>query len=137
MTIAQDVTTVIDVLDNDTDPQDDIDEDTLDVISNPSHGTATEHSNGTITYNPDSTFTGTDSFIYEICDEDDNCDTATVTIYVGTSSGNHAPVALDDTATTPKATAKTINVIANDSDSDNNLSNTVTIVMQPSNGTAS
>ena len=39
--------------------------------------------NGTITYTPNTDFFGTDSFTYQICDTDGQCDTATVTINVG------------------------------------------------------
>jgi len=49
----------------------------------------TEPANGTIivngnqfTYTPNAGFNGTDSFTYQICDDDGNCDVATVTITV-------------------------------------------------------
>jgi hypothetical protein len=49
----------------------------------PLHGTLGPVEDGTITYTPDSSFIGNDSFNYQICDTDDLCDTATVTIIVG------------------------------------------------------
>mmetsp|Transcript_2588 Transcript_2588/g.4173 ORF Transcript_2588/g.4173 Transcript_2588/m.4173 type:complete len:454 (-) Transcript_2588:298-1659(-) len=46
----------------------------------PSSGSVVVNPNGTITYTPDPGFVGTDSFVYEICDVDGQCDTATVTV---------------------------------------------------------
>jgi len=58
--------------------------------TNPSNGTVVINDNGTpndpsddtVTYNPNSTFVGTDTFDYTICDTIGNCSTATVTIIV-------------------------------------------------------
>jgi len=60
----------------------------------------------------------------------------TVTVSTGSTGGNNSPIAVDDTATTPKDTATSINVTGNDYDPDNNLDTVITIVTQPSNGTA-
>ena len=58
--------------------------------TSPTHGTVTLNDNGTpndpsdddITYTPTSGFQGTDSFDYTVCDNQGNCDTATITIVV-------------------------------------------------------
>lgn len=53
------------------------------VVTEPLHGTATETSTeGFVEYQPNSGFTGTDSFVYEMCDASTQCDTATVYIEV-------------------------------------------------------
>jgi len=81
---------VIDVLDNDDDSNNNTDDCTITIDSNPTDGTVTvNNSNDTITYDPDSGFTGTDRFDYEICDDDDDCSRATVTVTVrsGSSGG--------------------------------------------------
>ncbi len=52
----------------------------------PANGTLLNNSNGTFYYTPNAKFTGTDSFVYEICDSDLLCDTATVRINVSPSS---------------------------------------------------
>ena len=53
------------------------------VVTEPLHGTATETSTeGFVGYQPNSGFTGTDSFVYEMCDASTQCDTATVYIEV-------------------------------------------------------
>ena len=49
---------------------------------------------GSIDYTPDPDFFGTDSFTYEVCDVDGDCDTATVDITV--SGINDGPDAVDD-----------------------------------------
>lgn len=82
---------------------------TYTVTSKPQHGTAVMRPDGTFTYTPDKGFTGKDIFTYEVCAPGTprNCDTATVTIYVG-------PKAVDDSGTTPKDTAYKGNAAGND-----------------------
>jgi uncharacterized repeat protein (TIGR01451 family) len=48
----------------------------------PANGSAVINADGTITYTPNSSFVGTDSFTYTICDPAGQCSTATVTITV-------------------------------------------------------
>ncbi len=78
-----------------------------------------DNGDGSITYTPNANFTGSDSFVYEICDIGLLCSTATVNITV--TIPNDPPVAVNDSANTPEDTAVTINVAANDSDPDGNL----------------
>ena len=65
-----------------------------------------------ITYAPDTGFTGTDTFEYQICDTAGNCDTATVTVVVNPSGNN--PFSQDDQATTEEDFPVTITVLDND-----------------------
>jgi len=76
----------INVLSNDYDDDGDLDENSLIVIVHPTDGTADVTSNDRIEYTPDTGFTGNDSFDYEVCDDRNNCDTATVSVTV-TSGG--------------------------------------------------
>ncbi len=79
---------VIDVLGNDTDLDGDLDPTSVSIVAGPSHGTVdVDLDTGEITYSPDSSYTGTDSFTYKVCDIDGNCDTATVTVKVGVLVG--------------------------------------------------
>ncbi len=92
------------------------------------NGTPNDISDDTVTYTPNAGFNGTDTFEYTVCDAMGTCDTATVTVTVGT------PVALDvvdDQAVTPEDTAVDIDVLANDAGipSDGTLA-----VTQPDNG---
>src|SRR6185369_17240828 len=67
----------IDVPSNDTDLDDDLDLTSVIVTSDPGNGTTSVDAvTGEITYTPDGGFSGTDSFIYQICDLDGNCDSA-------------------------------------------------------------
>jgi len=73
------------VLANDSDP--DGDALTVSVTTPPGHGTATVNPDKTIRYAPDAGFTGTDSFVYKICDPSGACSSATVSIQVPTVAG--------------------------------------------------
>ncbi len=61
-------------------------------VNDPSNGTVVVNDGGTpddisddtITYTPNDGFNGTDTFEYTVCDAMDNCDTATITVTVGT-----------------------------------------------------
>ncbi len=48
----------------------------------PTNGTVTEVSDGVFEYIPNTGFIGTDSFTYNLCDANNDCDTATVSIVV-------------------------------------------------------
>ncbi len=71
---------VIDVLANDTDPQDD----PLSIASftPPANGTVVDNGDGTVTYTPNAGFIGEDTFTYTVTDPELNSDTATVTVTV-------------------------------------------------------
>jgi len=118
------------VLDNDSD----VDGDPLVVrriVFPPEKGTAVTTPAG-ILYTPTTGTTGTDVFVYEVCDEDGLCDQAEVRITVG--SNNRGPNVTDDTATTPLNTPILVNVRSNDSDPDGDPL-TLDQVGVPSNGT--
>ncbi|MGC8963588.1 MAG: Ig-like domain-containing protein, partial [Candidatus Bipolaricaulaceae bacterium] len=89
----------------------------------------------TITYTPNPDFCGTDSFVYRACDPAGACDEATVTIEV--TCVNDAPVAVDDSYTTPEDTALVVpapGVLGNDTDVDGDVLQAV-LVSGPSHGT--
>jgi len=74
----------IDVLDNDTDPENDFL--TISSVSNPSHGTATNNGND-ISYVSGPEYLGEDSFTYTISDGNGGTDTATVYITIVAGRG--------------------------------------------------
>ncbi len=84
------------------------------VTAQPANGTVLVNADGTITYNPDDTFAGQDSFIYQICDLIDptKCDTAQVTVQILSAP----PVASFDSYTTTFNTNLLMTVLANDVD---------------------
>jgi VCBS repeat-containing protein len=109
------------VLTNDGDPESD--ELTTRLVSGPAHGILKLDPGGTFSYTPDPDFNGSDSFTYRANDGQGDSNLALVNLTV--RPVNDAPIAVDDTATTPEDTAVVLNLVANDSDVD---SSTLSIV---------
>lgn len=126
----------IDILDNDDDPDGNIEPGTVTILSGPSDGTlgTPDPITGIITYTPDTDFIGLDTFDYEVCDNDGLCDTATVIIAVGDVL--IPPVANDDDASTGINTPVSIPILSNDTDLDGTIDPTsVTLLSLPTIGT--
>ncbi len=102
--VDEDNSILIDVVDNDTDPQNNIDENTLSLLSVPENGSASVQTGGIINYIPNQDFFGTDEFDYQVCDEDGYCTIATASVTV--NSVNDQPVI---------ASQNTINIIEEES----------------------
>ncbi|MEO6652387.1 MAG: Ig-like domain-containing protein, partial [Ilumatobacteraceae bacterium] len=130
-TIRQDTSVTVNVLANDTD----VDGDALSVtaLTQPANGTASVATGG-VQYIPSSGFVGTDTFTYRASDGALGSNTATVTVTV--TAPNQAPVAQNDTATIQRDTSVTVNVLANDSDTNGDILS-VTALTQPANGVVS
>jgi len=83
-------------------------------ISSVSNGTLEFNTDGSFIYTPETSFYGSDQFKYQVCDIDDDCDSAIVNIQI--TNINNEPVAVDDY---PEAfdedTEKSGNVSLNDS----------------------
>ena len=106
----------INVVFNDSDP----DGDSLSInqfSAESANGGQIVRAGNALRYTPAAGFIGTDTFSYTVGDGNGGTDTATVTVNV--LDGNRAPVAVEDFATTNIGTPITINVVANDSDADN------------------
>lgn len=72
----------IKVLENDSDPDDSVLEMLPKVTIGPKNGNFEVLTNGSIKYTPNPGFVGVDEFTYEICDKDQQCETALVKINV-------------------------------------------------------
>jgi VCBS repeat-containing protein len=123
-TTPEDTLVVLDLLANDSD----VDSSTLSVVSlsAPLHGSAVLNADGTVSYTPDANYFGTDSFTYRTNDgQADSANVATVSITI--TPVNDAPIAVDDTATTPEDTAVVLNLVANDSDVDSSTLSVVSL----------
>ena len=83
------------------------------LVTGPATG-LTLNADGSFTYNPDLNFFGQVAFTYKVNNNGVDSNVATVTILV-----NRPPVAVLDTATTQPNQAVTVNVLANDSDPEN------------------
>ncbi len=81
--VVQNTTVQIPVLANDSDSDGSLIISTLNITTQPTNGMVSVDSmTGVVTYTPSMDYTGTDSFVYEICDNDGACSLATVTITV-------------------------------------------------------
>ncbi len=104
---------------------------TYSTIAGPSHGSL-KGTEPNLTYTPSPNFNGSDSFTFKV--NDGKADSALATVSITVSPVNDPPVANDDTAATREDTpAVTIDVLANDTDIDNDTL-TVTAVSQGTNG---
>ena len=75
------------VLANDIDCENEIDQSSLSIISEPLHGGyAVDHSVGSITYLPLIGYSGYDHLTYKICDKQEYCSSVEVTIYMEPSN---------------------------------------------------
>jgi hypothetical protein len=126
----EDTSVSIDVLSNDTDP----DNDTLSVasVTQPNNGTATRNPDNTVTYTPRANFNGADSFTYSASDGHGVLSTATVSVTVNPI--NDAPVATNQSVTTRSNTPVALTLQASDADGD---LLTYLVGSQPKNGALS
>ena len=91
----------------------------LGIVSSPSHGNANPNGKENITYTPAPNYHGSDSYVYNVCDKDGDCSSATVTITV--TPVNDAPTGVGDSASTQVNTSVTVAVLDNDSDVDDDI----------------
>lgn len=91
------------------------------IATGPAHGTASIDGNGNLVYTPTAGYYGTDVVVYQVCETQANCATATVSITVK-APGAPATVSInDDYIATSGGTPATGNVLTND------LGNTLTV----------
>lgn len=88
-----------------------------------------DNATGVVTFDPINNYFGTASIVYSLCDPSGACDTAIITFVV--TSVNDAPVAVNDTISTPYDTNVSIPVASNDYDIDGTINN-ATIDLDPS-----
>ena len=95
------------------------------LVHAPAKGTLSLNADGGFTYTPGANVNGSDAFTYRVSDGTADSNTATVTLTIGAI--NDAPVAENDTATTPDETAVAIPVLVNDSDVDGDSLSVISI----------
>ncbi len=135
---GEDTTVVIYVLNNDSDPNNNLDTNALGILQGPFNGSVVIGPGGQIIYTPGPNFNGMDSILYIICDDGMPvyCDSAWIIITI--NPVNDAPVAVDDYATTPEDSCIQIAILSNDTDVENMIDlSTLVIISGPSNGTYS
>jgi Ca2+-binding RTX toxin-like protein len=122
----EDTPVTIDVLDNDTDPQDD--PLTITEASVPEDQGTVEIVDNELVFTPAPDFSGPCTISYLVEDPDGNAAEGTVTVDV--TPVNDAPTAVDDVATTEEDTPVVLDLVDNDIDPDGDLL-TVTAVSVP------
>jgi gliding motility-associated-like protein len=137
-TLDEDGSAAVDVLANDTDPQNNIDPATVSILTAPGSGTAVpDPVTGVVTYTPAANDNGTDFFEYRVCDLTGYCDQARVDLTI--QPVNDPPVALNDAETTPEDVSVTTAVLFNDNDAADPLGGldpaSVVVIVPPLNGT--
>lgn len=124
-------TTMLDVLANDSDP--DQDALTITSVTLPAHGNASINGDR-ISYTSAPGFVGQDTFSYTIADGKGASSTAQVTVTV--QAVNQPPVAADDRYTVPASSNSLLDVLANDRDPDGDALSIVSFT-QPDTGSIS
>ncbi len=119
-TTAEDTPVLLDVLANDSDIEDDAAGRALQIIeiSAPAHGTVA-YSGGKLLYSPAANYYGTDSFTYTVSDSNDG-HVANVPVSLQITPVNDAPNAKPDSSTIDEDGEAEIDVLANDTDVENN-----------------
>ena len=133
LTVSEDSSPVlVDVLANDSD----VDQDNLTVSSVETTGSGAVSTDGSqISYEPASNFHGTETISYTV--DDGNGGTDTATLIVNVSSVNDVPVAVSDVlGVSEDASSVLIDVLANDTDEDNDAL-TVSAPVSDNGGTVS
>ena len=85
------VPVTVDVVANDTDSDGSIDPTTVSITTGPANGTAVEQGNGTVLYTPNAGYSGKDTFMYTVRDDQgvlSNTATATVTVGIVIDNGD-------------------------------------------------
>lgn len=126
----------VNYLNNDIDPDNNLDPGSFEIIVDPRHGTIeVDIVNGIITFTPREGYSGPDSLTYRICDEGlpVRCGQAMIFFTVGVA--NLPPVAVDDQYIVENSALLIIDNLANDEDPDENLDPaSLTVLSGPYNG---
>ncbi|NNM16441.1 MAG: hypothetical protein HKO56_07270, partial [Bacteroidia bacterium] len=135
--VAMEDTSAINVLPNDTDLDNNIQPNTVNILGlpGPFFGSVTSiHPvTGVISYLPNPGFFGVDSLQYSICDSTALCDTAWVIINV-----IQPPIAVDDTIILPEDSLYVVSIFLNDTNGTGTIQDSLLVItMQPSDGIAS
>jgi hypothetical protein len=112
-TTAEDTAVIINVLANDSDV--DGNPLTISAVTQPASGTVINNGNS-VTFTPAANFNGLRTFTYTV--SDGNGGSATATVNVTVTPVNDAPVAVNDSVSTPPGVPVTISVLGNDTDVD-------------------
>ncbi len=129
--LHEDVSTQLNVLDNDADSDGTIAVESVAIVTGPSHGQATVGAGGSLIFLPAENFFGQDSLFYTVLD-DKGAISNVSRVFLEVLSINDAPVAVLDVDTLRQGHTIQISVLQNDADIDGQLdSSSVEIVSGP------
>ncbi|MDX1457381.1 MAG: Ig-like domain-containing protein, partial [Marinobacter sp.] len=134
-TVAPGQPVVIDLLTNDEsgDSGDTLDASSIRLINRPLHGTASLN-DSKLSYTPEEGFSGTERMRYTVLDQD-GLESNIADVLINVTDTNQPPVATDDIAATAAGTPVTVDILANDSDTDGTLApNTVRVLVHAHHG---
>ncbi|WP_442792690.1 tandem-95 repeat protein, partial [Pseudoalteromonas sp. T1lg23B] len=137
LTTLEDTADSLNVLSNDSDPEDNMVASSVVVKTSPTQGQVSV-SNGTITYTPNANANGSDSFTYTVKDST-QAESNEATVSITITAVNDLPVAADFTPNIDEDTATsalTIRASASDVE-DTNPTGNITLETQPSKGSVS
>ena len=126
---------MITVLANDQDAENQLNIQSVQVITSPQSGTTSvNNATGQINYQPDPGYFGADQFTYQVADQlGELSNIATVTITI--DAVNNGPIARDDTFTIGEDAVAQLQPLDNDVDIDSQIDlNSLTILSPPTNG---
>ena len=134
-TVNEGSTNVLDLGNNDSDPDDGLDLTSITILAGPTNGTIDSiNADGTVTYTHNGTETLSDSFTYTI-DDLTGMTSNTVTVSLTVTPQNDPPTAVADSFTVNESSSNTLNLAGNDTDADDSLDLTsIAIVSGPANG---
>ena len=139
LVMDEDETKSVNVLENDTDPEDNLNPSSIQIITNPKNGLAEINPDFSIQYTPNPDYFGLDSLVYKVCDDETPalCDNAVLRITVNDiAEPNTPPTAVRDNANTQTEVLVNVKVLKNDVDPEGIDTTTLDVVSAPSNGTA-
>lgn len=138
ITISENSTNnIIDVQENDTDPNGFGDSLITTIIDSPVHGMATITNDDSLNYTPTLDYFGLDTIVYQVCDTANLC--AMDTVFITIININKAPISETDYLTVlENSTNNTVDVQANDTDANGEGDSLITTILEmPLHGTAS
>jgi VCBS repeat-containing protein len=134
-TLAENGTTTINVLANDSASSGTINTSSVVVTQQPARGTAIVNANGSITYTNNGAEAASDTFRYTVRDTQGNTSNEGI-VSLTITPVNDLPVAVNDTVTVNEGASASLNVTTNDVDAEGQLNrNSIVILTQPANGT--
>ncbi|MCA9170504.1 MAG: tandem-95 repeat protein, partial [Planctomycetales bacterium] len=134
-TTAEDTPVTINLVANDVDPDGALNRASVNITTQPAHGTVTVNDQGVAVYTPAANYNGTDTFRYTVGDAE-NAVSAPATVTIQITSVNDVPIANADRIFVRQGVAQTYDLLENDVDVDGTLNRqSVVITSSPKSGT--